>query len=292
MRITELFDNGQFVVTAEVGPPKGFHIEHLVEEAKEHLSGITAVNVTDNQSSVMRLGSLATCKVLKDAGLLPIYQLTCRDRNRMALQSDLLSAALFGIDNILCLTGDHTKMGDHPGAKPVFDLDSVSLLHTVCQLEKGVDLGGNALVGEPPKFAKGAVVSPCSDSVDAQLAKMERKVAAGADYFQTQAVFEPEKFISFMEKAKQFGKPVQLGIIIPKGAGMCKFMNKNVAGVHVPDEMIARLQADPERAKAGVTGVEIASEIIKACKPYCQGVHIMALGWESKVPALLELAGI
>lgn len=292
MRITELFDNGQFVVTAEVGPPKGFHIEHLVEEAKEHLSGITAVNVTDNQSSVMRLGSLATCKCLKDAGLLPIYQLTCRDRNRMALQSDLLSAALFGIDNILCLTGDHTKMGDHPGAKPVFDLDSVSLLHTVCQLEKGLDLGGNALVGEPPKFAKGAVVSPCSDSVDAQLAKMERKVAAGADYFQTQAVFEPEKFISFMEKAKQFGKPVQLGVIIPKGAGMCKFMNKNVAGVHVPDEMIARLQADPERAKAGVTGVEIASEIIKACKPYCQGVHIMALGWESKVPALLELAGI
>ena len=292
MRITELFDNGQFVVTAEVGPPKGFHIEHLVEEAKEYLSGITAVNVTDNQSSVMRLGSLATCKSLKDAGLLPIYQLTCRDRNRMALQSDLLSAALFGIDNILCLTGDHTKMGDHPGAKPVFDLDSVSLLHTVCQLEKGLDLGGNALVGEPPKFAKGAVVSPCSDSVDAQLAKMERKVAAGADYFQTQAVFEPEKFISFMEKAKQFGKPVQLGVIIPKGAGMCKFMNKNVAGVHVPDEMSARLQADPERAKAGVTGVEIAAEIIKACKPYCQGVHIMALGWESKVPALLELAGI
>ena len=216
MRITELFDNGQFVVTAEVGPPKGFHIDHLVEEAKEYLSGITAVNVTDNQSSVMRLGSLATCKTLKDAGLLPIYQLTCRDRNRMALQSDLLSAALFGIDNILCLTGDHTKMGDHPGSKPVFDLDSVSLLHTVCQLEQGLDLGGNKLVGEPPKFAKGAVVSPCSDSVDAQLAKMERKVMAGADYFQTQAVFEPEKFIKFMEKAKQFGKPVQLGIIIPK----------------------------------------------------------------------------
>lgn len=292
MRITELFDNGQFVVTAEVGPPKGFHIEHMVEEAKQNLSGITAVNVTDNQSSVMRLGSLATCKALKDAGLLPIYQLTCRDRNRMALESDLLSAAMFGIDNILCLTGDHTKMGDHPGAKPVFDLDSVSLLHTVCQLEKGVDLGGNALVGEPPKFAKGAVVSPCSDSVDAQLAKMERKVMAGADYFQTQAVFEPEKFISFMEKAKQFGKPVQLGVIIPKGAGMCKFMNKNVAGVHVPDEMIARLAADPERAKAGITGVEIAAEIIKACKPYCQGVHIMALGWESKVPALLEQAGL
>ena len=292
MRITELFDNGQFVVTAEVGPPKGFHIEHLVEEAKEHLSGITAVNVTDNQSSVMRLGSLATCKTLKDAGLLPIYQLTCRDRNRMALQSDLLSAALFGIDNILCLTGDHTKLGDHPGSKPVFDLDSVSLLHTVCQLEKGVDLGGNALVGEPPKFAKGAVVSPCSDSVDAQLAKMERKVMAGADYFQTQAVFEPEKFMQFMQKASQFGKPVQLGVIIPKSAGMAKFMNKNVAGVCVPQDMIDALAADKERAKAGITGVEIAAKIIKECKPYCQGVHIMALGWESKVPALLELAGL
>lgn len=292
MRITELFDNGQFVVTAEVGPPKGFHIEHMVEEAKEHLSGITAVNVTDNQSSVMRLGSLATCKALKDAGLNPIYQLTCRDRNRMALESDLLSAAMFGIDNILCLTGDHTKMGDHPGAKPVFDLDSVSLLYTVSQLEKGVDLGGNALVGEPPKFAKGAVVSPCSDSVDAQLAKMERKVMAGADYFQTQAVFEPEKFIKFMEKAGQFGKPVQLGVIIPKSAGMAKFMNRNVAGVHVPDEMIAELAADPAKTKAGITGVEIAARIIKACRPYCQGVHIMALGWEAKVPELLKLAEI
>ena len=292
MRITELFDNGQFVVTAEVGPPKGFHIEHLVEEAKEYLSGITAVNVTDNQSSVMRLGSLATCKALKDAGLLPIYQLTCRDRNRMALQSDLLSAALFGIDNILCLTGDHTTMGDHPGAQPVFDLDSVSLLHTACQLEKGGDLGGQPLVGEPPKFAKGAVVSPCSDSVDAQLAKMERKVMAGAEYFQTQAVFDSEKFIRFMEKAKQFGKPVQLGVIIPKSAGMAKFMNNNVAGVCVPQDMIDALAADKERAKAGITGVEIAAKIIKECRPYCQGVHIMALGWEAKVPQILELAGI
>ena len=292
MRITELFDNGEFVVTAEVGPPKGIHVEHVVEEAKEYLSGITAVNVTDNQSSVMRMGSLPACVALKNAGLTPILQLTCRDRNRIALQSELLGAAMLGIDNILCLTGDHTKMGDHPGAKPVFDLDSVSLLHTVCQLEKGVDLSGNELVGEAPKFAKGAVVSPCSDSVDAQLAKMERKVMAGAEYFQTQAVFDSEKFISFMEKAKQFGKPVQLGVIIPKSAGMAKFMNKNVAGVSVPQEMIDALAADKERAKAGITGVEIAAKIIKECRPYCQGVHIMALGWESKVPALMEMVGI
>ena len=292
MRITELFDNGQFVVTAEVGPPKGIQVDHLVEEAKTYLSGITAVNVIDNQSSVMRMGSLPACVALKNAGLTPILQLTCRDRNRIALQSELLGAAMLGIDNILCLTGDHTTMGDHKQAKPVFDLDSVSLLHTVCQLEKGVDLGGNPLVGEPPKFAKGAVVSPCSDSVDAQLAKMERKVMAGADYFQTQAVYEPEKFISFMEKAKQFGKPVQLGIVIPKSAGMAKFMNNNVAGIHIPQDMIDELAADKERAKAGITGIEIAARVIKECKPYCQGLHIMALGWESKVPDLLKLAGL
>ena len=292
MKITELFERGEFVVSAEVGPPKGFHVEGLLEEAKTYLSGITAVNVTDNQSSVMRLGSLAMCKALKDEGLTPIYQLTCRDRNRIALQSDLLSAAMFGIENLLLLTGDHTKLGDHPQAKPVFDLDSVSLIHAVTKLEEGVDLGGNELIGEPPKFAKGAVVSPCSDSVDAQLAKMERKVRAGADYFQTQAVFEPEKFIKFMEKAKKFGKPVQVGIIIPKSAGMAKFMNNNVAGIHVPDEMIEELKKDKEKTKAGITGVEIAARIIKECKPYCQGVHIMALGWESKVPELLKLAEI
>ena len=292
MKVTDLFAKGEFVVSAEVGPPKGCHIEGVVEEAKEFLSGINAVNVTDCQSSVMRLGSLATCIKLKEAGLTPIFQMTCRDRNRIALQSDLLSAAAFGIENLLLLTGDHTKLGDHPQAKPVFDLDSVSLIHAVKTLESGYDLAGNELVGEPPKFAKGAVVSPCSDSIDAQLAKMERKVLAGAEYFQTQAVYEPEKFIAFMEKAKQFGKPVQLGIVIPKNAGMCRYMNKNVAGISIPEEMINELAADKEAAKAGITGVAIAARIIRACKPYCQGVHIMAMGWESKVPGLLEQAGL
>ena len=292
MRITELFEQGEFVISAEVGPPKGTNIDHLVEEAKTYLNNVTAVNVTDNQSSVMRLGSLATCKVLKDEGMNPIFQMTCRDRNRIALQSDLLSAAMLGIDNLLLLTGDHTKLGDHPQAKPVFDLYSVSLIYTAKRLEEGYDLAGNELVGEPPKFAKGAVVSPCSDSVDVQLAKMERKVAAGADFFQTQAVYEPEKFIEFMEKAKQFGKPVQLGIVIPKSVGMCRYMNANVAGIHIPEEMINELKADKEKTKAGITGVEIAARLIRECKPYCQGVHIMAMGWESKVPDILKLAGV
>ena len=292
MKVTDLFQQGQFVVSAEIGPPKGFHIEELIEDARKYLGGCAAINVTDNQSSVMRLGSLATCKALKDAGLNPIFQLTCRDRNRIALQSDLLSAAMFGIENVLMLTGDHTTLGDHPQAKPVFDLDSVSLLHAACLLEQGEDLGGNKLVGEPPKFAKGAVVSPCSDSIDAQLAKMERKVMAGAEYFQTQAVFDSEKFLAFMEKAKQFGVPVQLGVIIPKNVGMVRYMMNNVAGISVPDAVIDELKADKEKTKAGITGVEIAARIIRECKDYVQGVHIMALGWESKVPDVLKLAGI
>ncbi len=293
MRLTELFKQGEFVVTAEVGPPKGTNIDHLIEEVDTYLKDrVTAVNVTDNQSSVMRLGSLATCKVFYDKGITPIFQVTCRDRNRIALQSDILSAAMLGIDNLLLLTGDHTTLGDHPQAKPVFDLDSVSLIHAVKQLESGVDLNGNELVGEPPKFSKGAVVSPCSDSLDAQLAKMEAKVKAGADYFQTQAVYEPEKFIKFMEKAKQFGVPVMLGVVIPKSVGMVRFMNENVAGVSVPQDLIDELKQDKEKTKAGITGVEITARIIRECKDYCDGLHIMALGWESKVPAILEQAGL
>ena len=292
MKITERFSKGEFVVTAEVAPPKGFHVESVVSEAREHLSGLAAVNVTDNQSSVMKLSSLGLCKALMDAGLDPILQLTCRDRNRMALESDLLTAAMFGIDNVLCLTGDHPKLGDHPGAKPVFDLDSVSLLHTVCELERGRDLGGNELTGEPPSFSKGAVVSPCSDSVDAQLAKMERKVMAGAEFFQTQAVFDPERFISFMERARQFGVPVQVGVIIPKSVGMVRYLSQNVAGIAVPESVIDELKADKEKTRAGITGTEIAARIIRECRPYCQGVHIMALGWEARVSESLKMAGI
>lgn len=292
MKITELFKQGEFVISAEVGPPKGCHADELIEDAKKYLTNVHAINVTDNQSSVMRLGSLAVCKALKDAGFNPIFQMTCRDRNRLALQSDLLSAAMFGIDNVLALTGDHTFIGDHPQAKPVFDLDSASLLYTMCQLEQGKDLAGLDLVGEAPSFAKGAVVSPCSDSVDAQLVKMERKIAAGAEFFQTQAVFDSEQFIKFMEKAKDFGKPVQLGIIIPKSVGMCRFMNGNVAGVSIPEAIFDELKADKEKTKAGITGVEIAARIIRECKPYCQGVHVMTLGWEDKIPSLMEQAGL
>jgi len=292
MKITDYFARGDFVITAEVGPPKGFQIDHLLSDAVEFLSDVHAINVTDCQSSVMRLSSLATCKGLKDRGLNPVIQLTCRDRNRIALQSDLLAAAYFGIDNMLALTGDHTVMGDTKEAKPVFDLDSVSLLHCVKSLENGYDIAGNALDGESPGFAKGAVVSPCSDSADLQLIKMERKVEAGAQFFQTQAVFDSEKFINFMDKARAYNVPVQLGVIIPKSVGMANFMNNNIAGISIPPWVIDELKADKELAKSGVTGIEIAARVIRECRDYCQGVHIMALGWEMHVPALLSQAGL
>jgi 5,10-methylenetetrahydrofolate reductase len=292
MRITELIDRGKFVITAEVAPPKGFHLEPQLGAAEKYLRDIDAINVTDCQSANMSIGSMATCKALMDRGFNPIFQLTCRDRNRIALQSDMLSAAYFGIDNILLLTGDHTRLGDSPQAKPVFDLDSVSLIHAARQLGRGIDLGGNKLDGEPPKFARGAVVSCCSDSVEMQLVKMRQKIAAGAEFFQTQAVFEPEKFISFMAKAKQFGVPVLLGVIIPKSAVMANFMHNNIAGISVPPEIIDELMADKEKTKAGITGIEITARIIRTCSKYCQGVHIMALGWESKIPDLLKLSGL
>ncbi|OGS43900.1 MAG: 5,10-methylenetetrahydrofolate reductase [Elusimicrobia bacterium RIFOXYD2_FULL_34_15] len=292
MKLSDLFSQKKFVVTSEIGPPKGWHLENTLHEAETIKNRVSAINVTDNQSSVMRFGSLATCHFLKDKNIEPVYQVVCRDRNRIALQSDILSAAAFGIENLLLLTGDHTKLGDHPQAKSVFDLDSVSLIHTVKKLEEGFDIAGNKLDGEPPKFCIGAVVSPCSEPLEPQLIKMEKKVKAGAQFFQTQAIYEVDKFIKFMEKAKQFGVPVMAGIVILKTVGMARYMNENVAGIHVPDNLIEELKKDKEKTKSGQTGIEIAARLIKELKPYCEGIHLMPLGWDDKVPQILDLAGL
>jgi len=296
MKLKDLFKSGKFAVTSEIGPPKGCHIDNVLHEAETFLKGrVAAINVTDNQSSVMRFGSLATSHLLKDRGMEPVFQVVCRDRNRIALQSDILSAAGLGIENLLLLTGDHTKLGDHPGAKPVFDLDAVSLIHTVKKLEQGEDLAGNKLEGEPPKFCIGAVVSPGSEPIDPQLFKMEKKIKAGAEFFQTQLVFEVDKFVKFMEIVTQkFGKdiPVMAGITILKSVGMAKFMNANVAGVFVPDNLIEELKKDKEKTRSGETGIEIAVRLVKGLKPYCHGIHIMPLGWDSKVPEILSQAGL
>ncbi len=214
--------------------------------------------------------------------------MTCRDRNRIALQSDLLSAHVFGIENVLCLTGDYVSLGDHPQARPVFDLDSISLLQAAVKLREGKDLSGNELQGTPD-FCLGAVVAPAADPVEPQIIKMEKKVAAGAEFFQTQAVYEPEKFDQFMGQIKHLGVPIMLGIVLLKSAGMARFMNKNVAGVHVPDSLIDEMDKAEDRVKKSI---EIGARLIKEMRDMCHGVHIMPIGWEKHVPALLDAAGL
>ena len=302
--LQQVVERGQFVITSEIGPPKGVDCSHALEEAATYFKGRAhAVNVTDNQSSVMRLGSMVVCHLLADRGLEPVFQMTCRDRNRLALQSDLLSAAALGIENVLALTGDHNRLGDHPGSMPVFDLDSITLLQAIGDLENGRDLSGAELEGDPPKFFPGAVVNPGAEPFEPELIKAEKKVACGARFFQTQGVFEPERFVAVMEQLRPLGVPVLAGIILLKSAGMAKYMNANVAGVSVPDHLIKRMAdagaadkaAKAEGKKGGhavATSIEIAGELISALKPHCQGVHIMPLGWDKHVPPVLDAAGL
>jgi len=291
MSLQPLFEAGKFVVTAEVGPLKGTDVSEI-EEIAELLRGrVDATNVTDQQSSVMRLGSLAVCHLLKEKGLDPVFQITCRDRNRLALQSDLLSAYVLGIENVLAITGDLPVLGDHPQAKPVYDLDSVQLLWVIKRLNEGYDMAGNELKGKP-NFFSGAVVNPGANTEAAfelQLIKMEKKIAAGARFFQTQAIYDPDTFARFVKRAEGFKVPILAGIIPLKSVGMARFMNKNVAGVFVPEELIEKMAAAEDKAKMGI---EIAANIIKELKGMCQGVHIMAIGWEKKVPAVLDAAGL
>jgi len=286
-RLQEALENGKFVVTGEIGPPKGVNMDQCMHEADYVKDCVVAINVTDNQSSVLHLGSIAVCAKLVQEGYEPVFQLTCRDRNRLALESDILSAYTMGIRNMLALTGDHNAVGDHPESMPVFDLDSVSLLQTMSQLMDGKDLSGQALHGTPTDIFPGAVVAPGIDPMDAQLFKMEAKVAAGASFFQTQAIYEPPVFERFMAKASQFGVPVLAGIVIIKSAGMARFMNANVPGVFVPDAMIEALAKAPKDDRAQKS-VELMAELINELKPMCQGVHIMAMGWEQYVPGLID----
>lgn len=222
MGFREALGSGKFLITAEVGPVKGTETDGLLEDAELIKAKVDAVNVTDLQSSVMRLGSMAVCHLLTDHGIDPIFQMTCRDRNRLALQSDLLSAWVLGIRNVLALTGDHPALGDHPGAMPVFDLDSVGLLRAISKLNEGFDMAGNQLKGAP-NFLSGAVVNPGADNeaaLEMQIIKMEKKIEAGAKFFQTQGIFDLDVFERFMKRVQGFKVPVMGGIILLKSAGM------------------------------------------------------------------------
>jgi len=290
-KLQETLSQGKFAVTGEAGPPKGVNVEHSLSEVEPLKEMLLAYNVTDNQASVMRVSSLVMSYKLIEHGLEPIFQITGRDRNRLAIQSEILSAYVMGIRNVLCLTGDHTTLGDHPDAMPVFDLDSVGTLQAISAFKNGIDLAGEKLDGVPTDIFQGAVVAPGADPLEPQLIKFDKKVKAGAQFFQTQAVFSVEEWKRFYEHAHHAGVPILLGIILLKSGAMARFMNKNVAGVNVPQELIDRMDS-ADKADRPKVSIEIASELIRDIRPMCRGVHIMALGWDKHIPALLEQSGL
>ena len=292
MAFRDVLNSGKFVVTAEIGPPKGTDIHDMLHHIELLKGKIDAANVTDNQSAVMRICSMAVCKIALENGLEPILQMTCRDRNRIGLQSDLLGAHVLGIRNVLCMTGDYVTAGDHKEAKPVYDVESVQLLRIVDILNKGKDISGNELKGSTD-FLQGAVVTPEADPLEPQMMKFEKKVIAGARFFQTQAIYDIEAFKGFMKSARQFPVKILAGIVVLKSSGMANFMNKNVPGIRVPQGLIDELKA-AGKEKALDTGLNIAARHIRQLKEekICDGVHIMAIGMEDKVPAIMELAGL
>ncbi|HJX03109.1 MAG TPA: methylenetetrahydrofolate reductase [Dehalococcoidia bacterium] len=282
--------SGKFIVTTEVGPPKGADISELVHHIDILKDQVDAINVTDHQSSVMRYPSLGGCLLVQERGGEPILQMTCRDRNRLALQADLLFAYSRGIYNVLTLTGDSVDVGDHKEAKPVFDLDSVQLIRLIKTLEAGTDTAGNALKGSV-RFCIGASVHPEADFIQAQLVKFEKKVAAGAQFFQTQGIFDLASLRRFMQYASQFKVIILAGIIVLSSARMARYMNENVPGIIIKQSLIDELTG-VEKGKGLQKGIEIAARFIRSIKEekICHGVHIMAVGNEAIVPQIIEAA--
>jgi len=288
----DALNSGKFVVTSEIAPPKGTNLEKMLHHIELLKDKVDALNVTDHQSSVMRFPSLGGCLAIKEQGGEPILQMTCRDRNRLALQAELLLAYTRGIRNVLCLTGDAVPVGDHKEAKGVFDLDSVQLLRTIRLMESGQDMGGNSLDGSV-EFCTGAIVTPEAQPIEPQLIKFEKKVEAGAQFFQTQAIYDLDNFSQFMQYARQFSVKVLAGIVLLSSARMAKYMTENVPGIFVPQNLIDELAAAP-KGEALAKGIEIAGQMIATLKKdsVCDGVHIMAIGREEVVPDILAAAGL
>jgi methylenetetrahydrofolate reductase (NADH) len=311
------------VFTGEVGPPKGIDCAEVWHEVEDFRGKVAAVNVTDNQSSVMRISCLAVCIKLQQMGIEPVLQMVCRDRNRLSLQSELLGAAIWGIENVLALTGDHIALGDHPQGKAVHDLDSVSLLDTISRLMAGKDIAGNRLDGawkrvkvldesgapvlnkkgrpktkfvgpkpeKCPTFFPGAVVTPCTEPLELQVIKLEKKVEAGAKFVQTQAVYSAEQLETFMKAVEHIDVPILAGIVMLKNAGMAKFMNGNVAGVFVPDDIIQEM-ADAAKDDRKKVSVDIAARLMSEMAGMCKGFHMMPLGWSTEALQAIDAAGL
>jgi methylenetetrahydrofolate reductase (NADPH) len=288
--IQEVLESGKFLVSGEIGPPKGPDIEEMIHHVDLLKDIVHAMNITDNQSSVMRYPSLGVALIILEKGGEPNLQVTCRDRNRMALEADLLFAYTRGVRSVLCLTGDSVPVGDHKDSKSVFDLESVQLLNLIRTMEEGKDLGGNEM-NAPVSFYKGAIVTPEAIPLEPQLIKFEKKVEAGAKWFQTQAIYDMDNFAKFMKTARQYPVKMQAGLVLLTSAGMAKYMNKNVPGVFVPDNLIEEMSA-AEKGKGAEIGIKIMARQIKQIREenLADGVHIMAIGREDLVPRILEEA--
>ncbi len=296
-KLEKIFAAGHYAVTSECGPPRGTDMEDVEKKANLIKDHVDAINITDNQTSVTRLCSLAACIKLKLMGLEPVLQMVTRDRNRIALQSDILGAAAFGINNMLCLSGDHQSFGDNPQGQNVHDLDSMQLLQVVRMMrDEGKFLGGDDLK-KPPKMFVGAAANPFADPFEIRVPRLAKKIAAGAEFIQTQCIYNLEKFEEWMKGVRERGLHektcIMAGLTPMKSVGMAKYMKNRVPGMDVPDEVIKRLQGVPKEKQAQ-EGIDICVESIQRLKE-CEGVrgfHVMAIEWEEKVPEIVERGGL
>ena len=293
--LEKVLTSGKFAVTAEAGPPKGTSAE-VVRKKGELLRNCTdAVNVTDNQTAIVRMSSWAGCLILKQMGIEPVMQMVVRDRNRLALQADVLGAVAIGIGNILCLSGDHQRFGNHPTARGVFDIDSIQLIQTLKRMrDEKKFINGEDISGEVPLFI-GAAANPFADPFEYRAPRLAKKVKAGVDFIQTQAVFDVVRFKKWMDMVNELGLSQQAhilaGVIPMKSVGMARYMKTSVPGIIVPDEMMKRM----EQAKsAKEEGVKLTLELVQQIKeiPGIHGIHIMAVGWEDIVGEVVEKCGL
>ena len=296
-RLEKILEKSEFAVTSECGPPRGADPEVIKKKGELIKEAVDAINVTDNQTSVVRMSSFSSCVLLKQMGINPVLQMVTRDRNRIAIQSDILGAAALGINNILCLSGDHQKFGDHSTAKNVYDMDSIHLIQTVKQMrDEGKFLGGEELKGTP-RFFIGAAANPFADPFETRVVRLAKKIAAGVQFIQTQCIFNLERFSKWMEQVRDRGlheKVHILGGVTPmKSVGMANYMKKMVPGMDVPDELIARIKG-VDKEKRSEEGIKIAVETIQQLKEIegVHGVHIMAIEWEEMVPRIAKEAGL
>lgn len=284
---------GEFLVTAEVTPPKGSDPTHMLEQVKGMIGRVHAVNVTDSNRAISRMSPLAASYLLLQAGIEPVFQLACRDRNRLALQGDLMGASALGLHNVLALTGDPVKVGDCPDAKPVFELESVRLLTLIKRLNQGSDCNDKPLPDRATRFFPGAALEPQSRSVSGLKRRFERKLEAGAQFFQTQMITDLTAMEGFMDTlGRDCGKPILAGILLIKSAKNANFLNKNLPGVNIPEEIINRFAQAGSKEEQLQVGIQIAAEQIQRCRQICQGVHLMAVKAEHLIPRILDEAGI